>query len=216
MGEEAVVNSSTRKTDNKNKVIGHALSCFVEKGIESAKISEIAKRAGLTERSVFRYFDTKADLVLETALLFWQEAMARADTLCRCSQQDGLCGADQIALVLQGYAALYFTSRQELIFVHEAEAYLNRHGKALLVKNRPPVPFKESTGPLSAAIRQGLQDGSVAPELDLEALYDNTYDALLGLIQKMAISDGWNGADEFPQRRLSHFCRMLADAYRKT
>lgn len=195
-------------------MIEHALACFVEKGIECAGVSEIAKHAGLTERSVYRYFHNKADLVLETALLFWQVAMEHADKLYHSRALNHLCGADQIYLVLLGYGELYFTNRRELIFVHEAEAYLNRHGKTLLVKNKPPAPYAEGVGPLSVAIRQGLQDGSVNPELDIEVLYDNTYDALLGLIQKMAIGGEWSDTDERPRKRLDNFCHMLANAYR--
>lgn len=41
-----------------------ALDCFLANGIEKTKVADIALRSGLTERSVFRYFETKADLVL--------------------------------------------------------------------------------------------------------------------------------------------------------
>ena len=68
-------NKSSRKELNKEKVIKVALSFFVKYGIEMSKISEIGKAAGLTERSVFRYFETKNNLVLATALLFWKKAV---------------------------------------------------------------------------------------------------------------------------------------------
>ena len=45
-----------------------ALDCFLANGIEKTKVADIALRSGLTERSVFRYFETKADLVLACLL----------------------------------------------------------------------------------------------------------------------------------------------------
>ncbi len=36
-----------------------ALACFVENGIEKTTIRDIAQHAGLTERSVYRYFAGK-------------------------------------------------------------------------------------------------------------------------------------------------------------
>ena len=54
-----------------------ALDCFLENGIEKTKVCDIARRAGLTERSVFRYFDTKADLVLAASLLYWNRVLER-------------------------------------------------------------------------------------------------------------------------------------------
>ena len=41
-----------------------ALACFVENGIDKTTIRDIAHRAGLTERSVYRYFATKDELVV--------------------------------------------------------------------------------------------------------------------------------------------------------
>ncbi|NLV86365.1 MAG: helix-turn-helix transcriptional regulator, partial [Clostridiales bacterium] len=70
-----------RKITNKNNVIAHALHCFIEYGIDAATIAQIAERAGLTERSVYRYFDSKSDLVLETALLFWDNTVKQANAL---------------------------------------------------------------------------------------------------------------------------------------
>ena len=55
----------TRKLQNKEKVIQIALEFFCDQGIENSKVSDIAARAGLTERTVFRYFATKSDLVLK-------------------------------------------------------------------------------------------------------------------------------------------------------
>ena len=103
-----------------------------------------------------------------------------------------------------------------LIFVHEAEAYLNRSGKALLVENKPPAPFEQSAGPLSSAIHKGIADGSVRTDIDLPSLYYNTYNALLGLIQKLAIGGRNNTADdEYARIRLEQFCTMMESFYRK-
>ena len=59
-----------RKNIHKEKVIYAALEFFSENGIENSKVSDIANKAGVTERTVFRYFKTKNDLVLAAALLF--------------------------------------------------------------------------------------------------------------------------------------------------
>ena len=50
------------KTQNIRTVTEKALVCFIKNGITNTKVSEIAKTAGLTERSVYRYFPTKSDI----------------------------------------------------------------------------------------------------------------------------------------------------------
>ena len=216
MADQSAPSKRSRRETNRDRVIAQALNCFVEQGIEAAKISEIAQRAGLTERSVYRYFATKADLVLETALLFWSESMRQVDAQAQRELSRNMCGAERISRILRGYAQLYFTHRQTLVFVHEAEAYLNRCGKALLVENKPPAAFEARVGPLSAAIHQGLEDGSIRTDIDVATLYYNTYDAMLGLIQKLAIGGRTDSGDEENARvRLDQFCQMLESFYRK-
>ena len=60
-----------QREKNIRLVTEKALDCFLEIGIEKTKIADIARQCGLTERSVFRYFETKADLVPAASLLYW-------------------------------------------------------------------------------------------------------------------------------------------------
>ena len=201
------------REQNKRTVIEAALSCFIEQGIEQAKISEIAHRAGLTERSIYRYFATKADLVLAAALLFWDDNQQKIER-AHASSLSGNNGIAQIFEILCAYAELYFTNREKIIFVQEAEGYLNRNGKSALLDNKPPTPFHTSNAPLANAIRTGIADGSVKTSRNVELLYYNTYDALLGLLQKMAIMQGGSATSGIDAReRLTHFCKLLTASF---
>lgn len=55
------------------------------------------------------------------------------------------------------------------------------------VVNRPPERFEVAPGPIAAAIRRGLADGTVDPDADVKMLYYNAYDAILGVIQRMSV-----------------------------
>lgn len=201
------------REQNKKTVIEAALVCFIEQGIEQTKISEVARRAGLTERSIYRYFETKADLVLAAALFFWADHQQKIER-GHASNAQGKTGIVQIFEILCAYADLYFTNRQEIIFVQEAEGYLNRNGKSALLDNKPPTPFHSSHAPLANAIRAGIADGTVKTGVNVELLYYNTYDALLGLLQKMAImQDGVATSGIDARERLTHFCRLLTASF---
>lgn len=204
-----------RKITNKNKVILQALRCFIERGIDATTVAEIAEKAGLTERSVYRYFESKSDLVLETALLFWDETVKQANALYDKGAFSGLSGAEQIRMILRSYAALYFSDPEKLIFVHEAEIYLYKHDMSRLNKNKPPAPYQEFRAPLAKAIRHGIEDGSVRDDPDVELFYNNAYDALLGLIQKMSINDfgGAGESRETSEKRLEYFCDLLTMSF---
>jgi AcrR family transcriptional regulator len=201
------------REQNKRTVIEAALACFLEQGIEQTKISEIARRAELTERSIYRYFETKADLVLASALLFWDDNQQKIERAHADSAQSK-SGTAQIYEILCAYADLFFTNRREIIFVQEAEGYLNRNGKSALLDNKPPTPYESSRAPLANAIRAGIADGSVKAGANVELLYYNTYDALLGLLQKMAMTqDGLATSGIDARERLNRFCRLLTASF---
>jgi TetR/AcrR family transcriptional regulator len=50
-------------TEKERAILEAALSLISERGIDGATTAEIARRANVTERTLFRYFPSKADLV---------------------------------------------------------------------------------------------------------------------------------------------------------
>lgn len=200
---------------NKNYVIEVALDLFVKNGINNTKISEIAEAAGITERSIYRYFQSKSELVFQTAMLFWQDTTNQAEAALVASQNAEATGAQQIRVVLGAYAQQYFAEKEKLIFEQEAEIFLYKNDKVVLFENKPPTHYASSTAPLAKAIQHGVEDGTVRNDIDLETLYHNTYNALLGLMHKMAITeyDHQLGHGISAEKRLDVFCDTLLASF---
>ena len=55
-------------TEKEKDIVAAAVALIGERGIDGATTAEIAKRAGVTERTLFRYFPTKKDLVRRVML----------------------------------------------------------------------------------------------------------------------------------------------------
>lgn len=204
----------SRREINKNKVIQCALKSFVNNGIENSKVSDIAKEAGVTERSAFRYFNSKADLVLETALLFYRYVIKHIEEDYNKNVNKDATGLEKIRFVIKEYMSLYFSSPNEIIFVNEAEVYLNRCGYTSLINNKPPSKYEDEIGPLATAIKEGIKDGSVRNDDDIPSLYYNTYDSVLGLMEKMII-DSKKDIKYDERKRLDIFCEILVNSYAK-
>lgn len=202
----------SRKNQNKEKVISVALEFFSEYGIENSKVSDIALKAGLTERSAFRYFKTKHDLVLAAALYFWNNAVYKINELMNDSMNQTMSGIEKVRFILKQYAKLYDSSKKELIFCDEAETYLKRNEKLILLDNRPPIDFSISNGPLACAIKEGIKDGSIQNKDDINLIYLNTYDSLLGFMQKLALTEELSNVSD-ANRRLDLFIDSLIKMY---
>ena len=49
--------------DTRQKIINATANLIVEEGLDSARISKIAKRAGLTDGAIYRHFENKETLL---------------------------------------------------------------------------------------------------------------------------------------------------------
>src|ERR1700722_9287529 len=56
-----------RKTERPGEILVAALDVFAESGFAAAKLTEIARRAGVSKAALYLYFATKEDLFREVA-----------------------------------------------------------------------------------------------------------------------------------------------------
>ena len=131
-----------------------ALDCFLANGIEKTKVADIALRSGLTERSAFRYFETKADLVLAASLLYWKRILERIDRMSHTVADGSTTGLQDAENVLICYSQLYRLDPNGMRFTLDAELTLHAAGRLHEIKNQPPEPFETSSGPMAKAIRK--------------------------------------------------------------
>lgn len=189
-----------------------ALDCFLANGIEKAKVADIALRSGLTERSVFRYFETKADLVLAASLLYWKRILERIDRMSHTVADGGTTGLQDAENVLVCYSQLYRLDPNGMRFTLDAELTLHAAGRLYEIKNQPPEPFETSGGPMAKAIRKGLADGSISPEVDVREIYYNSYDAILGIMQRLSIGGSPSASALDYDSRMRHLSQMFVRA----
>lgn len=115
-----------------------ALDCFLANGIEKTKVADIALRSGLTERSVFRYFETKADLVLAASLLYWNRILERIDRMSHSVADGGTTGLQDAENVLICYSQLYHLDPNGMRFTLDAELTLHTAGRLHEIKTSRP------------------------------------------------------------------------------
>ena len=94
---------------------------------------------GLAERSVFRYFETKADLVLAASLLYWNRVLERIDQMFQeDSPESSTTGLEDAAKILVCYSRLYRLDPKGMRFTLDAELTLHNAGRLHEIKNQPP------------------------------------------------------------------------------
>ena len=66
---------SKKQTSKQQKIVETAIKMFAEKGYANTPTSEIAKKAGVAEGTIFRHYGTKDNLLLSVILPFFKESI---------------------------------------------------------------------------------------------------------------------------------------------
>ncbi len=61
--------------DKKKKILESALKLFIEKGIDNTSTSLISKEAGIATGTLYLYFETKVDLIIELGTSIREESL---------------------------------------------------------------------------------------------------------------------------------------------
>ncbi|MDV2883633.1 TetR/AcrR family transcriptional regulator [Alkalihalophilus pseudofirmus] len=66
-----------RREQKKHQILGAALDLFMEYGIQKVSISEIAKKANVSQVTIYNYFESKHKLIHEVFIYYVDQASAQ-------------------------------------------------------------------------------------------------------------------------------------------
>ena len=102
------------------------LKCFYYEGIERTKVATIAQKAGVTSMSVYRYYGDKENIVLESAMLFWNKLTSELLSAVEAEDMSGLNGLERVEKLLKLYVSMYRQNTQALLLLQEFEIYVHK------------------------------------------------------------------------------------------
>lgn len=175
------------KNQRKEEVIVAALDIFKTKGIESTKMTEIAERAELGVASLYRYFKTKPEIVVEAACKLWQDEIATQYEVYTAEAFLAKKGAEQVREILEVFLVLYRDHQDFLRFLDEFDRYIvKEHVSAEKLKayEKSIIDLKPI---LIKALEVGKADGSIRTEVEAEAFYFSITHGLMSLCQKLIL-----------------------------
>ncbi|MGQ4877536.1 TetR/AcrR family transcriptional regulator [Billgrantia sp. LNSP4103-1] len=88
------------------RIINGAIQCFVKKGFHGAGMAEISRTAKVSQASLYQYFSSKSDLILEIAKRYFSrdmEALKRigtADDFQAALEQEAYLTGDRIGTIM--------------------------------------------------------------------------------------------------------------------
>ena len=190
--------SQRKKTNKRNLITDAAVEVFAERGFHQARISDIAKRAGVADGTIYLYFRNKEDLLLS----IFEEKM----DLLLAGLTTALDGVEDPEERVRRFAAFHFKQVRENRAVAEVLQVELRLSNKFLKEYRPEKLWAY-LGVFGQIVREGQAQGRFRSEIDP---FVNMW-AFFGALDEIAMQ--WvlsGGSDRFELESAAH---QVADIF---
>ena len=197
--EKRKIEIENQKNQRKEEVIIAALEVFKKEGIENAKIVDIAERAEIGVASVYRYFKTKPDLVVEAACKFWKDEISELYTYYIEENFLNKDGITKVREILEVFLKLYNGHQEFMQFIDEFDRYVVREKiskEKLKLYEKSIIDLKPV---MIDALECGKKDGTVNKKLESQQFYFSINHALMSMCQKLILRGNVIESDNFVQ-----------------
>lgn len=172
---------SEERAYNIQKVIKTAQNLFIADGIASTPISRIAETADLTPTSLYRYFKNKDALVFAV----WQDALVTfynqfTERYVRIVPEPQN-GYEKFVACMDVYFSFYHETPEWYSYTREMFSSYSEKTEGNDVQNVFWKYYdKEIPVPALKALREGVADGSIRPDVNIYTVYQCLLNAYTG------------------------------------
>jgi TetR/AcrR family transcriptional regulator, fatty acid metabolism regulator protein len=142
----------------KQQIMQAAIEVFGKSTYEKANISEIAKKAGIAEGTIYQYFKSKQDL-------FFTIGLERTKDFCKQIDLnlEGVSGTLSKIRKLVWYYLYYFKSNPDYVRSLMLEMRVSRD----FAKSRPHRSFRAFSKQVLQILKEGQEEGIIRKDLDV-------------------------------------------------
>ena len=167
-------------------VVECAAQLFLEGGLSSVKMTDIADASGVGVATLYRRFKSKTRLSVEAATLLWKRFNERICELVESDDFLTMNGADRLETLLREYGAHYVANREFVSFLDEFDHLVLSEG----VEGGELESYGREVDSFyiifDDAYKLGVSDGSVLILPDFATFYKSVAHALVSVAEKMA------------------------------
>ena len=169
------MNQSEIREQNIQKVSETAKELFLKNGVANTSINSIAEKCGLSPMSVYRYFKNKDNLaakVWHDGLIWFYDQHYAPRYLLKVRDLES--GYDKFRACMETYIEIYSEHPEFITYSREMLYILTRMQESEEEENRDVFwtdLFREIPAPIMKALEEGVEDGSIRPDVDINAVY---------------------------------------------
>lgn len=191
---EAPTKREQLKEERRQQILEAALAVFTQKGYHATNVSDVAAQAGVSQGTIYWYFESKEELLTQALLFFFEDfGQGMLGSLAQCPT-----AVDKLRAL--GQAMVGFASEAEGLFTLFLEYWASspRRAEAGQLWSSMLVEYKDLVVEI---IEEGVRDGEFKP-VDAEQL----------VWAMMAAYDGLAAYDMFlPDLDIAQICHVFVE-----
>ena len=178
------------KTNRKNRILSSAFDLFSEKGIDSIAITDIAKKAEIGVASIYRYFETKDQIVINTAIWAWNKQAAELLPNVTGSAFDAKTGYEKLETICRMFRRLFTENYLFLRFIYFLDSYIFRQEISKNNFDEYEKSIKFVKDKIIESIESGINDNTIKiiEGYTSSDLYYTMMHSLFSMVQKLSLS----------------------------
>ena len=162
-----------------NFLVDMSLDLFMTRSINEVTIKDIAVSAQVGEATIYRYFGSKQNIVVHTAMKI--QGIVSKDFF---NLEKGHNGFEKLKLFYESYYEIFIKHPNFYKFLNEFDAFVSIEDSSITNPYENAIDaYKDS---FMSAYELGLKDGSIKKQENIEMFYFSTTHALLELAKKLA------------------------------
>jgi TetR/AcrR family fatty acid metabolism transcriptional regulator len=150
-------NKKKRNLEKQNAILEGALRVFGEKGFDDATVAAICAEAGISEPTLYEYFESKEDVLFSISELYTRREFERFSELTHFINDP----RERVRAIIQAYLEFY-----EHNPLYTSVALLTLKGNRRYLASPAYQSVRDAARPLIEVFRDGVQRGAFRDDLD--------------------------------------------------
>lgn len=174
-----------KKNDRKNQAIITAAQLFIKNGISAVKMTDIADESEIGVASLYRYFNTKKQLVIDVATYMWNDLNPLFSDIVNGEKFNNADGFEQVKILAGTFCILFEHHSIFLNFIHDFDAFVLSEKiscEELYDYEKSIFNFYHY---FESAIIKGRKNKMIREDFDIRNFYFTATHSLLALSQKL-------------------------------
>lgn len=178
---------SANPPDKRRRILDAAVSVFAQHGFYNAKVSQIAKEAGVADGTIYLYFKNKEDILIQVFIDAMDEILRR--------QEEALATITDPIDRLRTFIRVHFASVAESRAMAEVITVELRQS-AKFMRNTDMKPFGRYLAMIARIVDDGVRAGAFAESSVPRLIARAVFGAVDELALEWAMSDRHQSLDE--------------------